>query len=75
MGDYNGWTNRSTWSVVLRFGNDEHLYRLICDRHDWTRDEAMRLVWSIWPDGSTPETRTDLEEVNWNEVIEAWNEE
>lgn len=74
-GEYNGWTNRSTWNVALWWGNDEGLYGLTCDRQrEWDADDAQALVEEIWPDGTTPDGDC-LDDVNWEEIADAWNEE
>jgi len=46
MSDYNGWRNRSTWSVALYIGNDEGLYSIF-KRMKW---DAIKDQWEQWFD-------------------------
>jgi hypothetical protein len=71
---YNGWTNRSTWNLVLWISNDaaaydhfDTLYSRMHSHTDEKREEAVRAAAFEWFGHTTPDG-DELDEVNWEEV-------
>lgn len=74
--EYNGWTNRETWSVNLLIMNDAGLCSAMHQHSKpWTAESARDFVLDILPDG-TPDMSwvKDYCAVNWEEIADAWNE-
>jgi hypothetical protein len=73
--EYNGWTNWDTWNANLWLANDEGTYRQLCDRAaDMTAEEfgaeARELLDGLGnPDG------IEYDNVDWEEVRQAFAEE
>lgn len=82
MSDYNGWTNHATWAVYLWIGSTEEAYlqaktKVFEDATDVENFVKKDLYWpalsGIISDlGTHKETWDD---VNWDEILEALNEE
>ena len=67
---YNGWTNRATWSAQLWLANDEYTYELMCSLNMTDASQFENFCHYIW-DNETPDG-ISLDDVNWEEVAEAW---
>lgn len=69
---YNGWTNRATWNVALWAGNDEPMYRRVMAGKPYNAESAEEMGHKLFgpntPDGDC------LDDANWEEIAEAWNE-
>lgn len=74
---YNGWTNYDTWNVALWVGNEESWYRAMMTaggrNQDFTADSAEAFARDLWPSGKTPDN-AELDTVNWQEIVDSWNE-
>lgn len=76
MSDYNGWENWHTWSANLWLNNDESTYkecRKICAILDENR--AENALKSIAKEIIPVDEGIDYENVNWEEIYNAFNEE
>jgi len=73
---YNGWANYETWNLNLWAMNNEGSYHLVCDNRPFTEDSAARLAFEMFPAG-TPDMSgpADMVKVDWQEIIDSWNEE
>lgn len=73
---YNGWTNWATWDIALWFGNDECLYRMTRRAKPWSPADCEKLVREVYPFG-TPDMKraSEMKDVDWQELADAWNEE
>ena len=78
---YNGWTNRSTWNLVLWISNDaaayDHFDTLYSRMHchtDEEREDAIRAAAFEWFGHTTPDG-DELDEVNWEEVRVSFDED
>ena len=74
--EYNGWTNWETWQVNLWVQNEYNNYKYIIEEMPYTPFKAQRIALEIYPEG-TPDMKGayELDEVNWEEIAESWNEE
>jgi hypothetical protein len=59
---YNGWKNYSTWNVALWIQNDEGLYGLARDCHDYEEFQA-----AMRESGDEPIARETPDNVAWND--------
>jgi len=74
---YNGWTNWATWNVNLWAMNDEYIYRMVMRNQPYDADNVEKMVRRhIYPEG-TPDmdSAKEMDDVNWEEIAEGWNEE
>ena len=73
---YNGWTNYETWSLNLWVINEEAYYRLWVRKRPFTVTEARKFALELFPEG-TPDMdgAADLFKVDWDEIVENWNQE
>ena len=67
---YNGWTNRSTWSVNVWFANDDYLYEMVTTLKMIDASQFENFCRFMWTD-KTPDG-DDLNDVNWAEVADSW---
>ena len=73
--EYNGWTNRETWSVNLLIMNDAGLCSAMHQHpQPWTAESARDFVLDILPDVVWMGVAKDYFAVNWQEIADAWNE-
>tara|TARA_A100001515_G_scaffold136257_1_gene127821 strand:- start:273 stop:509 length:237 start_codon:yes stop_codon:yes gene_type:complete len=73
---YNGWTNRETWNVNLWLFNDQMRYEAILSmfpKRNAGPATAESFCRAVFGD-KTPDNCL-LDNVNWNEVAEAINEQ
>jgi hypothetical protein len=72
---YNGWTNYETWNMNLWVQNEEGSYNYMIENKPYTAVKAERIGLEIFPNG-TPDmdTKEEMDNVNWDEIAEAWNE-
>jgi len=71
--NYNGWTNRATWSVSTHLANDKHLYDTVKLLRMSDSRQFENFCYYMWTD-KTPDG-CDLEEVNWDEIADSWKGE
>jgi len=71
--NYNGWTNRATWSTSAHLANDKHLYDTIRLLRISDSGQFENFCYYMWTD-KTPDGY-DLEEVNWDEIAASWKDE
>jgi len=68
--DYNGWTNRATWSVYSWLGNDSDIYQMALSLNMVDASQFENFCRYLWknetPDGCS------LAEVDWQEIADAW---
>ena len=83
---HNGWANWSTWNLALWAGNDEDMYREVCSDRPYTANDAEDMAEHLFPaapgripgDGvfGTPDMDlSDWQDIDWQEIANAWNEE
>jgi hypothetical protein len=77
MSDYNGWKNRATWNVALWLGNDEPIYRRVCQARKehkgrFTSSDAMNLCVDLF--GSQTPDGCKLSAVHWPSIAADINE-
>jgi len=73
---YNGWTNRATWNVNLWIMNDEYSYRRIMANRPFTPEKAKSIILEMYPCGTVDMDSVDeMDNVNWQEIADAWNED
>jgi len=78
---YSGWTNRATWVVNLWVMNDEPSYRLAEDAKPFTAKSAEEFYRKAVPFHIRRSVQNDigvgvsLDNVDWQEIANAWNEE
>lgn len=78
---YSGWTNRATWNVALWVSNEKPLYdklMVVCkelarEGCHWTDEMALEFSKEIF--GSMTPDKESLDDANWQEIAEAWNED
>jgi len=78
VSDYSGWTNWETWNVSLWISNEEGLYRAAKREQPFTEESAEAFVKEVYPKG-TPDFESEggakcYEDVDWKEIVEAFNE-
>ena len=81
MDKYNGWTNRATWNVALWVGNDELIYNkmmmkckdIALEGSEWTDEMALDFSKEIF--GNMTPDKDSLDDANWQEIADAWNED
>ena len=72
--DYNGWTNKSTWSVALWIGNDEFLYNTAkacveyCDQSETPYDKFIRCMFNGQMYKNGDNVRWDDSTINRDEI-------
>lgn len=73
---FHGWMNPETCSVALHFAMDAKLTKLVQDGRPWDVVSCEEFVHECFPFG-TPDMKraSDLSEVDYLELAEAWNEE
>ena len=76
---YNGWSNWGTWNVALWVDNEESIYRCRIaqqSQYEWTAATTEEFCVGYFPDG-TPDmdSPTELDDVDWQEIADNWNEE
>jgi len=81
---YNGWTNHATWAVNLWVLNDESTYREWRTHLFEDSDDVKIFVYYHLPANVLKGILSDLgiksfvemeDKVNWEELLESWNEE
>jgi len=73
---YNGWTNWATWNINLWVMNEELLHRFVEANKPYDAQDAENMCREhIFPEGTPDMEMKDLDDVNWQEVADAWNEE
>jgi hypothetical protein len=77
---YNGWTNWETWNANLWVMNTESVYRALKHTqfpHVSNVRDAQEFFLSNFPQG-TPDMSDDptaIFRINWEELLNAWNED
>lgn len=72
--EYNGWTNWETWNVDVWMTNDEGNYNMIRSGGPYDANSARELVMEVFPEGTPDMDPGELENVNWDEVANSFNE-
>ena len=73
---YNGWKNWETWNVNLWVMNEVGLYQLMLSRLPLDIAGCALLVLEMFPNGTPDmEFSSELKDVDFGELVEAWNEE
>lgn len=76
---YNGWTNWATWNANLWVDNEESTYkdRIRIQRGfgDWSKESAKEFFLGWFPKGTPDMDSSDIDEIDWNDIVESWNEE
>ena len=75
---YNGWSNWATWNMALWLDNDESFYNIRrCTR--WSEllkmPRFLNKIGSSYATGTPDMDRRDIYDVNWDEILEAWQSE
>lgn len=76
---YQGWTNHETWVVNLWIGNDEVTYRVMQNLDLDTAEKAKKFYDNIVHVQTRRAILKDIgngsiDNVNWQELSEAWSE-
>ena len=78
---YNGWTNWATWNLALWVDNDEYSYHRRIEMGEqlrgqgWDAESVKSFCWDLFPNGTPDMEECDLDEVNYQEMAQAWNDE
>ena len=73
---YNGWTNWATWNANLWVDNEESIYKdRVWRALDWTEESAKKFFLEWFPEGTPDMGSSDIDEIDWNDIVESWNEE
>lgn len=75
---YNGWSNWATWNMALWLDNDEGFYNIRrCSRWSELRNmpRFLEKIGSSYATGTPDMDRSDIYDVNWCEILEAWESE
>lgn len=78
---YNGWKNRATWLVNLWVMNEEPTYFLTVSGRPFTARSAEHFYRHEIPSEMKAHVKhdmgleTSLDDVDWQEIADSWNEE
>lgn len=73
---YNGWTNWATWNAALWVDNDEGTYRSrTAYTSNWSAAEAKMFFNEVFPNGTPDMEKSDMSDIDWNEIAENWSAE
>jgi hypothetical protein len=78
MSDYNGWTNWETWNTNLWLNNDESTYyeaRRICRRLVSSPFDQSTQLKQLAKEIIPSSEGINFNEVNWQEIINSFQEE
>lgn len=81
MSDYNGWTNYATWDTVLWVDNDYDSYKQRVSYNVSDADDCEYFVRNLLDKEILANIEREigpeytLDDVNWQEIYEAWSEE
>ena len=77
---YHGWTNWHTWNVNLWIDNEYDLYqakkRFLARKAPYlTAKDVESFCREIFPNGTPDMDPGDMQEVDWDDLAEGWNNE
>ena len=72
---YNGWTNWETWNLNLWVTSYEAYYRAMLRKMPFTEKSAREFAIELFPTGTPDMKIAEFFDIDWAEIVEAWNEE
>ena len=76
--EYNGWTNKATWNIVLWIRNDESNYKMMIDsftKQEWDASPSGVTRWADMIFGDETPDGDLLSDVDWKSVSDSIKED
>ena len=76
--EYNGWTNKATWSIVLWIRNNESNYKMMIDsftKQEWDASPSGVKRWADMIFGDETPDGDLLSDVDWKSVSDSIKED